>query len=249
MAKINVDVLLDVLRHTSGLGNLEVLKVTGSEDETKIESMAADNSVVFKAFLKEPIKEFNGEFGMSNLSVLKGFAEFPQFKTDGASVTVVRAEKGGKECPIEIIFEDDAGRDAHYRLLNSELVPLQPKPIASAWDIDFTPDKSKIQELAKMASILSGEEFFNVKNVKGDLRFYIGDETSSGHRTYVSFNNPTEGTLDGLHWMIPTVLDCLKLINGDTLSTRMSILSKGLLQIKLETKYCEYLFLLPAKKK
>jgi len=247
---LNTDVLLDVLKHTLALGNLEILKVTGSADETKLESMAPDNSVVFKAFLKNPIKEFEGEFGMSQLSVLKGFTEFPPFRTDGATISVKRETKNGKETTTEIIFKDVNSRPANYRLVSAELVPLQPKPMASAWDIVVTPTKSKIQELTKAAQILSAqEEFFYVKNVDGDLRFYIGEPESSSHKIYVSFNQNTAGTLNGLYWSMPQILTILKLIDENVSFSEMSILSKFLLQIKLITEHCEYFFLCPTKKR
>jgi len=243
------EILVDVLKHTTTLGVLDILKVTGTDDETKIESMAPDNSIVFKAFLKKPITEFKGEFGMSNLSVLKGLSEFPPFKADGATVNVKRETRDGVDGPTEIIFKDEDGRPAHYRLTSPKLVPNQPKAIASSWDIDFEPTKSKIQELSKLASIFAQEQFFFVKNVEGELRFYIGEEGSASHHTYVTFNKPTEGTLNGLHWLTAQILDVLKLVGEGTLSTKMSILNRGLLQVTLETEHANYVYMLPAKKK
>ncbi len=131
-----------------------------------------------------------------------------------------------KEFPIEIIFTDAEKRPAFYRMVSSEVVPNQPKPISSTWDIVFEPTKSKIQELSKLASIFSStEEFFFVKNVDGELRFYIGDEGSTSHRSYVVFNKPTEGTLNGLNWLISQILNVLKLIGEDTKSTKISIIN------------------------
>lgn len=244
------EVLVDVLKHTTSLGCLEILKVSGSEDETLIESMAPDNSIVFKAYLKQPIAEFQGEFGMTNLNILKGLTEFAPFKADNATVSVKRETRNGKEFPVEIVFKDEEGRPAHFRLVTPDLVPNQPKPITTNWDISFEPTKSKIQELSKLASIFSStEDFFFVKNVDGELRFYIGEEGSASHRSYVVFNKPTEGTLNGLHWLISQVLDVLKLVGENTISTKISIISRGLLQIELETEHANYLYLLPAKKK
>jgi hypothetical protein len=243
------EVLVDVLKHTTSLGILETLKVSGSDEETLIESMAADNSVIFKAYLKEPIKEFQGEFGMTNLGILKGLTDFAPFMTDNATVSVKRETRNGKEFPVEIIFKDEEGRPAHFRMVTPDLVPNQPKAISSNWDINFEPTKSKIQELSKLASIFSStEDFFFVKNVDGELRFYIGEEGSSSHRSYVVFNKSTEGTLNGLYWLISQILNVLKLV-GENTQTKISIMNRGLLQIQLETTYATYLYMLPAKKK
>ena len=243
------DVLVDILAHTIPLNILDTIKVTGSNTETLFESLAADTSIVFKANLKTPLPELNGIFGMSNLKILKGLTDFASFKTDNATVSIRNEIKDNVDTPVEIIFKDEDNRTAHYRLLPPSIVPNQPKPINSAWDITFIPTKSKIQELNKAAQIFSGqEEFFFVKTVGDELQIFIGEEGSSSHRMYVTFNKGSTGTVSGLHWNISQVIDVLKLITDSDI-TEMKIMNKGLLQISIENDVATYQFLLPAKKK
>lgn len=64
------DILQDLVAHTHQLGFLPLVKITGAEDATQIESMAEDRSVVVTAKTHTPVEEFVGTFGMPNLENL-----------------------------------------------------------------------------------------------------------------------------------------------------------------------------------
>ena len=43
-----IDILKDIVKHTHGLGFLDLVKITGTSDETTIDSMAEDRSVILQ---------------------------------------------------------------------------------------------------------------------------------------------------------------------------------------------------------
>lgn len=245
------DILTDVLKHTISLGVLDTLKVTGDERGTRVESYTSDTNLVFKCNIKKPIKEFTGEFGMTSLGILKGLLDFAPFRTDEATISVKIEKRNNINQPTEIVFNDADGRPAYYRLTAAEVIPVQPTMPPAQWDIEFVPSNSKIAELTKLASIFTAvEKIVCVKMVDNELRFYIGDEGSSSHRSYVVIEKGVTGTIPELYWDIDRILNVFRLISPDTtLSTKVSIMAKGLMQISIETEHAVYLYLLPAQKK
>jgi hypothetical protein len=243
------EVLADVLKHATSLGFLDTIKITGTNDSTTFESMTEKQEIVFKAYLKEPIVDFEGEFGMTNLSVIKGLTDFSSFKADGASVSVKREKRQGREIPVELIFSDAEGRTACYRFTPPDLVPNQPRLPPVKWDVTFKPQKAKIQELQQLSGIFSViDPVFNVKTVEDELRFYIGDENSANHRTYVVMEKPCNGKMDRtLPWTIPHLMSVLKLFN-DSSNAEISIISRGFMRVTFETAHANYDIMLPAKK-
>lgn len=249
------DIIQDIVRHTGGLGFIEIVKITGNEESTIVEAMDEERSVVINGKLHQPEPMLNGEFGMSHLSLLQGLVTNALFKADDATVSVTTRERNGKKVPEEFVFTGLGGKTGGtYRLMASELVPNQAKFVGTSWDVEVDPSASKLKELQALAGLYSQfENHFMVKTVKNDdgqneLRFYIGDEGSSMHKAFLTIGEDVEGELGGdLHWPIDKVLAILKLGADENLKLRFS--SRGALQIAMSSSSAEYLFSLPAKKK
>lgn len=243
------EVLVDVLKHATALGFLDTIKVTGTKESTTFESMTEKQEIVFKAYLKNPIEEFEGEFGMTNLSVIKGLTDFAAFKAEGATTSVKREKRQGREIPVELTFADADGRTGTYRFTPPELIPNQPRLPPVKWDVTFKPQRAKILELQQLSGIFSAiDPVFNVKTVDDELRFYLGDEKSANHRTYVVMEKPCAGKLDRtLPWTVPHLLSVLKLFN-DSSNAEISIISRGFMLVTFETPHANYELMLPAKK-
>ena len=64
------DTLQDIVEHTFKLGNIEIVKVTGTDKDTNLESLAEDKTVVVQAQFKTPVAEFIGVFVIPNLGKL-----------------------------------------------------------------------------------------------------------------------------------------------------------------------------------
>ena len=74
------DHLLDIVQHTHGLGVIDLVKIVGSDTETKLEAIAEDRSVILQAKFKGTVGEFVGTFGMPNLGKLNTILNIPEYK-------------------------------------------------------------------------------------------------------------------------------------------------------------------------
>lgn len=243
------ETILDIVKHTGGLGFIEAVKITGDDDKTLIEAMDNERTVIVKGKLLNKLDELKGEFGMGHLALLQGLLNYPNFKTDEASITVKTRDRNGKQNPEEITFTDAQKQTASYRLMASELIPAQATFLGTNWDVEIDPSRSKIQEFSQLASLYNSfENYFLVKTVDNELRFYIGDEGSSMHKTFLTIATDVEGELKGdLHWPISQVLQILKLGLDENLKLQFS--GRGALQITMTSGTAEYNFILPARKK
>ena len=79
------DILQDIVAHTHALGFLSIVKV-GSDNGTKIDSMAEDRSVVLTATTHNPVAEFTDTFGMPNLDKLSLHLKNPEYREEGSEV-------------------------------------------------------------------------------------------------------------------------------------------------------------------
>ena len=64
------DILQDIVKHTHGLGFLDLVKISGDGSETAIDSMAEDRSVILQGTFNKPQTEMSGTFGMPQLGKL-----------------------------------------------------------------------------------------------------------------------------------------------------------------------------------
>jgi len=245
----------DIVRHTGGLGFIDTVKITGSKEETLIEAMDNERTVIVKGKLLAALPELEGEFGLSQLALLQGLVSSALYKGDGVTVDIKRRDRGGVQTPEEIVFSNkNTKSSAAYRLMAKDLIPEQAKFLGTNWDVEVDPSASKLKELQALAGLYSTfENFFMVKTVQNDegkneLRFYIGDEGSSMHRAYLTIAEDVAGTLGGdLHWGIAPVMSILKLGAEENLKLQFS--SRGALQITMASAQAEYKFILPARKK
>jgi hypothetical protein len=89
------DILQDIVSHTHNLGFLNIVKVTGTEDKTLVDSMADDRSVIMYAETANPYPDMIGVFGMPQLNKLKYLIDGNEYK-DGAKIEVVKQDRNGE---------------------------------------------------------------------------------------------------------------------------------------------------------
>ena len=99
-----VDNLKDVVRNTHGLGFIDTVKIIGSVNETKLEAMSTNKTVVMYGSLKKSIPGLDDTVGLSRMSVLSGMLNFPPYSGDDAEVSIKKQERNGEEIPAEIVF-------------------------------------------------------------------------------------------------------------------------------------------------
>jgi len=189
------DILQDVVAHTHALGFLSLVKVS-SEDNTAIDSMADDRSVILSGSTHNSVSEFVGTFGMPNLDKLALHLKNPEYK-DNAKVDVVQAERNGETIPTHIHFENAAGDFQNdYRFMNKQIIEEKLKTVkfkGAQWNVEFQPSVASITRMKLMSAAHSEEPTFNVTTKDGNLVFSFGD--ASTHAGEFVFQHGVEGAL------------------------------------------------------
>lgn len=242
------DELLDIVRAVTAVP-FEVVKVTGNNGDVLLQSKLLDDqtngAIIFRGKLSKPAPEFDGVFGLSNISMLSGLTNVEAFKDKEAKISMKYLEKAGNKVPEEIVFEKDGFGRASYRLTDQKAVPPQMKETAKLeWNVTVSqPSKRKISELTQLASIYSAQETrFSVKTDKGQLKFLIGDENAATSKAQMVFAEGVEGTIKPNHtWNIAGILNVLKM--GNSGETTLRISDQGILQIEVDTGIGVYTYL------
>lgn len=244
------DIISDVIKHTTALGDIiKYIKISGNEKETLIDSMDTNQVVVINARTHAPVKDFEGEFGMGNLSFISAIIRLPNYTEEGSSATVIRSEKNGSVQPDKIVFNDDGGNRDEYRFMSKQLIDtvLQSYVLnINDWDVVFEPTKAKIMELQKFSAVYGGvEAHFTASTEDGDLVISMGDPngTISGRRIFAK----DIGTLEHSYaWPMAQVLSVMKLGIMGSNNCVVSISSKGVFQISIESDFGTYNYMFPA---
>ena len=238
------DILQDVVAHTHALGFLSLVKVTG-EDETTIDSMADDRSVILSATSGHKVAE--GTFGMPNLDKLALHLKNPEYK-DNAKIEVVQAERNGETVPTHIHFENATGDFQNdYRFMNKAIIEEKLKTVkfkGASWNVTFSPSVASIARMKLMSAAHSEEPTFNVTTKDNNLVFSFGD--ASTHAGEFVFQHGVEGSLQHTwSWPVAQVQSILNL-DGDI---TMSISDQGAMMISVDSGMVKYDYILPAQSK
>lgn len=242
------DVVQDIVKHTAGLGFITNVKVTGTDEETRLDAMDQNRTVILQAQLHSAVPEFAGEFGLGNLGFLSGVSSLANYQADDATVEVVRKERNGVESPDHLLFTDNEGNTDRYRFMSKEIIEQTLQTVkfkGVEWDVTFEPTKQKVSELTQVAGIYGGiEPNFTVKTENGNLIVTVGaaDGSLTGKRT---FAKNVDGEInEGYAWPLSQVLAILKL--GMSGTCVMQISKRGALQISVDSGIGKYDYILPA---
>ena len=238
------DILQDIVAHTHSLGFLSLVKVTGG-DETVIDSMAEDRSVIMNATSSHKVAD--GTFGMPNLDKLALHLKNPEYK-DNAKIDVVEAERNGEVVPTHIHFENATGDFQNdYRFMNKAIIEEKLKTVkfkGAQWNVTFNPSVAAIARMKLQSAAHSEEPTFNVSTKDGDLVFSFGD--ASTHAGSFVFEAGIEGSLQHTwSWPVAQVQSILNL-DGDL---TMSISDQGAMMITVDSGMGKYDYILPAQSK
>lgn len=245
-----LDSMKDIIKHTSSLGFIDMVKIIGTANDAKIETIDADKTVIVFGTMYGPIDGIDSTVGITRIPVLKGFIDFPLFSEAGASATIITEARGTPPVitPTEIKFSSGRGHTAYYRFMSEGMINDQVKvpPFKGAtWNLTVTPSKSTITELSYMQGLLGGfEKRFVVSVDNGTLNFNVG--TGAADRTVLPFAENVTGTMKHQwSWPLSQVLSILKL--SDTASTTTMYFSDmGALKIDIDSGLGKYSYILPA---
>jgi len=241
------DFLQDLVAHTHSLGFLPLVKVSASEKEIAIESLAEDRSVILNAKSKETVEDFEGVFGMPNLNKLDIILKCPEYK-ENFTINVVRQERNGEEIPTGLHFQNGAGDfENDYRFMNQDIINEKMKSVkfkGANWDIEFEPTMASIQRFKFQSAAHSEEQTFQVTTKDGNLVFSFGD--ASTHAGNFVFQSGVSGKLkQSWSWPVTQVQSILNLTGDKT----MRIADAGALNITVDSGIAVYDYILPAQSK
>ena len=241
------DFLQDLVAHTHSLGFLPLVKVSSTDKETTIESMAEDRSVILNAKAHNVVSDFEGTFGMPNLNKLDIHLKCPEYK-EGATIKVVKQQRNGEEIPTGLHFVNaTADFENDYRFMNQDIINEKLKTVkfkGATWDIDFKPSMASIQKFKFQSAAHSDEKTFQVSTKDGNLVFSFGD--ASTHAGNFVFQAGVNGKLKQT-WSWPvTAIQIILNLPGDI---SMRIADAGALNITVDSGITVYDYILPAQSK
>lgn len=241
------DILQDIVAHTNKLGFLNIVKVTGTDKKTLIDSMAEDRSVIMYAETTDPYESMIGTFGMPQLEKLRYLLDGKEYQDD-AKIEVTFADRNGEQVPVGLHFENKDGDFKNdYRFMNQEIINEKLKTVkfrGVKWDVEVAPSLSAIQRFSFQAGANTEHTTFLAKTDKKQLKFTFGDSASHGGE-FVFAGDVTGNLNKGWTWPIAPVLSILKA--SDVNNTVMSFSNEGALQITLDSGLAVYKYIIPAK--
>jgi len=241
------DFLQDLIQNTYSLG-VDLVKVTGTDQQTKVDAISEDRSVIISGAYKNPVADVIGIFGMPNLGKLKTILGFGDEYDDTATISVIREIKDSVDTPTTIHFETknkDFIND--YRLMSKDMVEGKVKNVTfkgATWNVEFEPTAISILRFKKQASANSEETTFTAKTEKGDLRIYFGDPST--HSGNFVLQSGITGTINKpWNWPVKIFLSIMDL-PGDK---KVRISDAGATEITVDTGLAVYTYILPAHAK
>lgn len=241
------DLLKDIVSHTHNLGFLNIVKITGDENKTSIDSMADDRSVIMQAETANPHPDLIGVFGMPQLNKLKYLLDCPEYK-ENASIDIVRETRNDQVVPVGLHFENsDRDFKNDYRFMNTEFINEKLKTVifkGVRWDVVVNPSVQSVQRFNFQAGANSEHTTFLAKTEKGNLKFIFGNQATHGGEFVFAAN--VTGTLSkSWTWPVASVLSILKI--SDANNTTISFSDEGAMQITLDSGIATYKYIIPAQ--
>jgi hypothetical protein len=241
------DILQDIVGHTHNLGFLNVVKVTGDDKKTLIDSMADDRTVIMYAETANPYADMIGVFGMPQLNKLKYLIDGSEYKED-AVIEIVKQQRNGEDIPVGIHFENKGGDFKNdYRFMNTEIINEKLKTVkfrGVKWDVTVQPSVQSIQRFAFQAGANTEHTTFLAKTDGTNLVFTFGDAASHGGE--FTFATDVKGKLNkAWTWPVASVLSILKI--ADANNAAVSFSNEGAMQIELDSGLATYKYIIPAQ--
>jgi hypothetical protein len=241
------DILSDIVAHTNKLGFLNIVKVTGTEDKTLIDSMADDRTVIMYGETANPYPDMVGTFGMPQLEKLRYLLDGKEYQDD-AKIEVTMGDRNGESIPVGLHFENKDGDFKNdYRFMNQDIINEKLKTIkfrGVKWDVEVTPALNAIQRFNFQAGANTEHTTFLAKTDGDQLKFIFGDMSSHGGE-FVFATGITGKITKAWTWPVGPVLSILKA--ADVNNTVMSFSNEGAMQITLDSGLATYKYIIPAQ--
>ena len=239
-------ILQDIVAHTNKLGFLNIVKVTGTEEKTQIDSMADDRTVIMYAETATPHPDMIGTYGMPQLEKLRYLLDGKEYQ-DNAKIEVVTAERNGETIPVGLHFENKDGDFKNdYRFMNQDIINEKLKTVKFRgvnWNVEVEPTVSAIQRFQFQAGANTEHTSFLAKTDGDKLTFTFGDLSSHGGE-FVFATGVTGKLTKAQTWPVTQVLSILKI--ADANNAKISFSDQGAMQITLDSGIATYKYIIPA---
>jgi len=241
------DYLLDLVGHTYDLGCIELIKITGTDQETTIDGIAEDRSVVVQGRFLNPVPDFIGTFGMPNLGKLKVLLNLQEYR-ENAEITVTHQDRNGVNAPVGLHFKNATGDFKNdYRFMTAEIIGEKLKTVkfkGANWNIEFEPTVASVQRLKMQAQANAEESTFQARTQGQNLQFVFGDHST--HAGEFVFQHDVGGELKrAWSWPVKQFISILDL-TGDKI---VRISDEGAAMITVNSGIAEINYILPAQSK
>jgi len=237
------DLLTDIVRQVAPL--FDKIRVTGLDEGTKVEAYTEDKMLYLFADLKAVEPELAGEFGISNLLLLRSLLEFPSYKTDAAKFKINRNARDGNNFVSELEFNDASGGCAMFRTINPRMLGDRARLPPISWGVSVTPPKAKITEVIQLTTMLAHvEQRFSVNYQNRTLFLVIGAKGTTSHSASVALASDIDCEGLPLKWVFkaPHFLSVLK--NAGNQPCTIRFYKEGLSGIVIETDHGIYNYVL-----
>lgn len=239
------DYLQDLIHHTYGLGNIDLVKVIGTDTQTTISAIADDKSVIVDGTFSVPVADFIGTVGIPNLAKVKGICGMFEPNDKDFTITAVRNKD---DILTDIHFGHPSIKLNYYhRLMAKTIVEEKIRNVTfkgATWNVEFEPSVEGIMWMKKLSALHSEETTFITKTEKGDLKICFGDPSS--HRGDFVFQSGVSGTLSrAWQWPVKVFIGIMDL-TGDKI---IRISDQGAAEITVDSKLAVYRYRLPAQAK
>ena len=215
------DYLLDLVKHTYGLGAISLIKIIGDQDKTLVSAYdTVSKTCVLSAEFKNPIAEFQGTFGMPNLDKLNTILNIPEYREDADITCTTQADNEGNLVPSGILFKNKAGDFQNmYRFMEKNTINAQmgtPMAKPSAFALEIVPTVSSIQKLKFQSQAHSEATVFSTRVENGQVLVRFGDHSSHAGN-FVFADNCGSVTIKEQYWPVSVFNDILSLSGDKTI--------------------------------
>jgi hypothetical protein len=241
------DYLKDITTYVTPTAFFDKIKVVATDKEIFTEAIHKDRQVILQGKYLTPIPNFEGEFGLANLSLLQTITNDPEFSYKETTASITYETRNGESVPTELEYENKSKSYINYRFMNKGLLPDLPPYNEPQWEVTIKPTKSNIQQFSWAATGLSQyEQYFIPKIVDGNMKFFIGEDDAATQRGGVVFASDLTETFSSNHkWNVEQMLTVLKITGSSDCEMKFS--SKGAIQVMLNTGLSVYKYIFPAK--
>jgi hypothetical protein len=239
------DFLLDIVEHVLPTGVINLVKITGDDKSTVVTAISEDKTtLIFRGTFHTPQPEFEGVFGLPNLTNLATILNIPEYR-DNANIYIKKENVEGVDKPRSIQFDNASGDfNNNFRLMVDYLVSDKVRDVkfnGTTWNITMEPTVASISRLKYQSQAHSAYETFTARSDGNDLRLYFGDP--SGHAGDFVFQSGVSGKLSGDWQHRVTLFQSILNLSGDKV---IQFSDDGVILITVDSGLVKYEYFLPA---